>query len=153
MDEQEQKAIDDIEKYGCHVIHVFEEEDYPRFTYSIGIERKTGCPDLIITGLKRELAHWMINEYNKRVREDEKFEPSKYYEGYLDGFVVTFLNMSKEHYKEYLGWGLWYNKGDNFNMLQLVFPSTSGVWPWDENASEDFKWFQPLLNVQTNKAN
>ncbi len=150
MDENEQKAIDDIEKFGCHIIHVFEEDEYPRFTYSIGIEKTKNHPDLIITGLKRELAHWMINEFNRRIKEGEVFKPSIYYKDFLDGFDVTFLEMSKEHYEEYLGWGLWYNKGDNFNMLQLVFPSTSGVWPWDKNVSEDFTWFQPLLNVQAN---
>ena len=39
MDEYEQKALDDIEKHGCHVLHVMEEDNYPRFTYSIGIEK------------------------------------------------------------------------------------------------------------------
>ena len=151
MDEYEQKAIDDIEKYGCHILHVMEEDDLPRFSYSIGIEKTTGKPDLIIIGLKQEIAHWMINEYNNRVKEGEAFLPGEFYEGYLDGFNISFLEVSKEHYKEYFGWGLWYNNGDNFNMLQLVYPSTSGVWPWDEGVSEDFLWFQPLLRAQANK--
>ena len=147
MDEYEQKAIDDIEKFGCHILHVMEEDDYPRFTYSIGIEKKTNKPDLIITGLKREIANWMINEYNRRVIEGEVFESSKYYDDFLEGIQVTFVEVDKKHYKEYFGWGLWYNNGDNFKMLQLVYPSTSGVWPWDEGAPEDFTWFQPLLNA------
>lgn len=147
MDEHEQKAIDDIAKYGCHILHVMEEGEYPRFTYSIGIEKATGQPDIIITGLKKELAHWMINEYNRRINEGEIFEASKYYNDYLEGFEVTFIEVAKEHYKDYCGWGLWYNKGDNFKMLQLVYPSTSGVWPWDEGAPEDFIRFQPLLKA------
>ena len=122
-----------------------EEGEYPRFTYSIGIEKTTGQPDLIITGLKRELAHWMINEYARRIKEGEAFEPSKYYNDFLEGFEVTFIEVAKERYKEHFGWGLWYNKGYNFKMLQLVYPSTSGVWPWDDGAPDDFKWFQPLL--------
>jgi len=147
MDEYEQKAIDDIESFGCHILHVMEEGEYPRFTYSIGIEKTINKPDLIITGLKYEIAHWMINEYNRRVSEGEVFEPSKYYDGFLDGFQVSFVEVEKEYYDEYFGWGLWYNNGDNFNMLQMVYPSTSGVWPWDNEAPEDFAWFQPLLNA------
>ena len=147
MDEHEQKALDDIEKHGCHILHVMEEDDYPRFTYSIGIEKTTNKPDIIITGLKRELAHWMINEYRRRILEGEVFEPMEFYQGFLEGFDITFVEVDKKHYEEYLGWGLWYNKGTNFNMLQLVFPSTSGVWPWNENASEEFTWIQPLLNA------
>ena len=73
MNEQEQKAINDIEQYGCHLLHVTGDDDYPRFTYSIGIEKKTNQPDLIIIGLKPELAQWMINEYNRRSERRRDF--------------------------------------------------------------------------------
>lgn len=146
MDEYDQKAIDDIETYGCHILHIMEDEEHPRFSYSIGIEKSTSKPDLIIYGLKNEIAQWMINEYNRRIRNGEEFEPSKLYSGFLDGFDVAFIEVAKKHYKDHFGWGLWYNKGDDFKMLQLVFPSTSGVWPWDKEAPKDFAWFQPLLN-------
>ncbi len=146
MDEYEQKAIDDIDEFGCHILHVMEEDENPGFTYSIGIEKNTKKPDVIITGLKNEVAQWIINEYNKRVKNGETFEPSKYYRGFLDGFDITFIEVSKKHYKEYLGWGLWYNKGPSFKMLQMVYPSTLGLWPWDKEAPEDFTWLQPLLN-------
>jgi len=64
MDKDEEKAINDMEKYGCHILHVMEEGECPGFSYSIGIEMSAGQPELIITGLKQELAHWIINEYN-----------------------------------------------------------------------------------------
>ena len=147
MDESEKKVIEDIEEYGCHIVHVFEEGDYPRFTYSIGIEKKTKQPDIIITGLKRELAHWVINEYNRRVKAGEKFEINKFYSEFLDGFDITFRPVAKKNYGNYLGWAIWYYAGEDFNVFQLVFPSTKGIWPWDKEASEDFKWFQPLLNA------
>ena len=146
MDQYEQKALDDINETGCHILHVMEEGDYPRFTYSIGIEKTTSQPDLIITGLKQELSIWIINEYNRRIKEGEIFKPTKYYNDFLGEFDVTFVEVKKEHYKEYLGWGLWYNKGDDFKVLQLVYPSTSGIQPWDKEATDDFIWFQPLLN-------
>lgn len=63
MDRAEKKCLDDIEKYGCHIIHVFEEGELPPFSYSVGLERSIGRPELIIIGLRRELAHYMINEY------------------------------------------------------------------------------------------
>ena len=42
MDADEQKALDDIEKYGCHIIYVMAEGEAPPFSYSIGIWRSTG---------------------------------------------------------------------------------------------------------------
>ena len=40
MDVMDQKALDDIEEFGCHVINVMEGEGEPQFTYSIGINQK-----------------------------------------------------------------------------------------------------------------
>ena len=35
MDQYEEKALKDIEQYGCHILHVMEEGEYPGFSYSI----------------------------------------------------------------------------------------------------------------------
>ncbi|MCU7806895.1 MAG: DUF4262 domain-containing protein [Candidatus Thiodiazotropha sp. (ex Semelilucina semeliformis)] len=146
MDEHEQKAVDNIEEYGCHVMHIFAEDNLPRFTYSVGIYGKTKQPELIVMGLKREVAHTLVNDYSSFVKEGRVFNPGEYYSDFLDGYDVTFIEVAKEHYEEYFGWDIWYYKGKSFPVLQLVFPDKSGVWPWEERASEDFKWYQPLLN-------
>ena len=129
----DKKALEDIEEYGCHILHIIEEGEYPRFSYSIGIQKQTGQHDLIVTGLKRDLAHRIINEYNHRVRVGEIFQPNEFYSGFLEKFEVTFKEVEKRHYREYFGWGLWLYKGDDFRVLQLIYPSTSGVWPWDKD--------------------
>jgi len=95
--------------------------------------------------LKQELAHWMINEYNNRVKAGEVFEPNKYYSGFLENFDVTFREVEKQHYPEYFGWARWLYKGDNFSVLQLIYPSTSGFWPWDTEAPDDYTWCIPRL--------
>ncbi len=107
MDKYEEKALSDIDEYGCHILNVLEDEENPRFSYSIGIEKYTNQPEIIVTGLKQEIAQWMINEYNNRVRAGELFEENKYYEGFLDQFEVTFKKVEKIHYREYFGWGHW----------------------------------------------
>ena len=145
MDQYEEKALSDIEEYGCHVLSVMEEAEYPGFTYSIGIEKKTKQPEVIITGLKQEIAHWMVNEYNNRVKAGEVFEAGKFYPDFLEGFDVTFKEVEKKHYTEYFGWGRWLYNGNDFRVLQLVYPTTAGIWPWEANASEDYKWYIPKL--------
>lgn len=37
MDPAEKKARADIERFGCHVVHVLAEGDLPAFSYSVGI--------------------------------------------------------------------------------------------------------------------
>ncbi len=148
LDEHEQKALDNIEKYGCHVLHIFEGEEQPRFSYSIGIGKQQGRPDLIVVGLKRKLAHSVINNYKDRLLNGETFEPGKYYSDFLGGFDVCFIDVEKSHYKEYFGWGLWLNGGDDFDMLQLIWPTTEGEWPWSPDKSEFYEWAQPILNIE-----
>lgn len=69
MDQAEAKRIADIEKYGCHIIHIRAEDDLPPFSYSVGIQRSSGAPEVVVFGLKLSIAGWVINEYNRRVRE------------------------------------------------------------------------------------
>ena len=146
LDKNEQKALNDIEEYGCHVLHIMEGEGQPQFTYSIGIGKQQGKPDLIVVGLKRELSHSLINNYKDRLLDGETFEPGKYYSDFLGGFDVCFIAVDKAYYKEYLGWGLWLNEGDDFEMLQLIWPTTEGTWPWSPDKSEFYQWAQPILN-------
>lgn len=146
MDEKDQKALNDIEEYGCHVIHVMEGDGEPSFTYSIGINQKQCKPDLIILGLKRELSLAVVNNYKDRLLQGEEFTSGKYYPDFLGNFDVCFVKVSKKNYREFFGWGLWLHEGDDFDMFQLVWPTTDGIWPWDSEKPEYYEWVQPILN-------
>lgn len=145
MDEEERKALSDIEEYGCHILHVLEEDELPGFSYSIGIQKTTGQPELIVTGLRQHLAHWIINEYNTRIRNGEAFLPDNYYDGFIENYPVTFKQVQEKKYAEYLGWARWLYDGNGFNTLQLIYPSKFGLWPWDKEAPKEFTFFIPRL--------
>lgn len=146
MDERDQKALNNIEEYGCHVLSVLEGEGKPPFTYSIGINKKQNKPDIVILGLKAELALSVANNYKDRLLKGEEIVPGKYYDGFLGNFDVCFIRVSKKHYDEYFGWAQRLHRGDDFNVLQMIWPTTDGTWPWDEEKSEFYKWAQPILN-------
>jgi len=145
MDRGEQKALADIDRYGCHVIHVLEEDELPSFTYSVGIQRSSGRPEGVIVGLKQPLAHSVINEYNRRAQEGEVFTPGEQYSGFIEGFDLVVERVDPEFYHEYFGWNLWLYGGPEFDVIQLVWPSTDGVWPWQIDAPASFRDWQPLL--------
>jgi hypothetical protein len=44
-----------------------------------------------------------------------------------------------------MGWDIWLYGGGPFDALQLIYPTTSGVWPWDAEADEWLRVWQPLL--------
>jgi uncharacterized protein DUF4262 len=145
MDAAKRKALDDIEKFGCHVMHVIEEGDFPPFAYSVGITKTTGAPEAIVIGLKQPLAHFVINEYHNRIRAGEKFVPGQLYSGFLEGFECLIELVPKEAYEEHVGWDMWLYGGKNFELVQLIYPTTDGVWPWSSEASEYFRKRQPVL--------
>lgn len=145
MDAGEQKALDDIEQFGCHILHIMAEGELPSFSYTVGIQRTSNAPELIVVGLKRPIAHFVLNEYNRRVRKGEHFGDGQFSGGFLEGFDCLFREVDRANYKEYLGWGLWLYGGDGFNALQLVYPNTRGVWPWQHDANQWFKSWQPIL--------
>jgi Domain of unknown function (DUF4262) len=147
MDANERKALANIEQYGCHIIYVMAENDLPPFAYTIGIQRTSKAPELMVIGLKQPIAHFILNEYNRRVQKGEKFSEDQMYSGFLEGFECTFKKVDRTHYPEYLGWSLWLYDREEFDTLQIVYPNTSGIWPWQNEASTWFKSWQPLLSA------
>jgi hypothetical protein len=147
MNSGEQKALDDIGRYGCHVLHVLEEGELPPFSYSVGIHKTSNEPEIIVVGLEEPIAHFIVNEYNGRVRAGERFKIGACYSGFIEGFECQVRAVDPSRFKEYMGWCLWFYKGPNFHAIQLVYPTTTGIWPWEPKASESFRAWQPLLDT------
>ena len=145
LDDDEKKALANIEQYGCHILYVLGEGDLPPFVYSVGIQKKTGAPELVVVGLKQPISHFVVNEYNRRVIAGERFPDGATAEGFLQGFPCLLRSVDRRHYQEYFGWNRWLYGGNEFDVLQMIYPSTDGIWPWDADASEYFKTRQTLL--------
>lgn len=145
MDAGEQKALRDIEQFGCHVIHVLAEREHPPFAYSVGIQQSSNTPELIVIGLKQPVAHFVINEYNRRIRAGVRFVDGDLADAFLEGFDCFFRIVDRSHYRQYLGWNIWLYRGESFDAMQLLYPDTSGHWPWQREASDWFRSWQPIL--------
>ena len=51
------RILEDIRKYGCHVIQVQGNGPHPSFAYSVGIGRTSDSPDVCIFGQPAPAAH------------------------------------------------------------------------------------------------
>lgn len=145
-EEGEAKALADIAEYGLHVMSVMEDGDLPPFTYSLGIEQSLGMPELIVIGLKSGVAHSAINECYRQMKADPSIGPGSRIADLLGGgFECLIGEVAPEKAKEYMYWTSWLYKGNGFRTLQIIFPNTSGVFPWEPEANDWFKSWQPLL--------
>jgi len=150
-DKFEEKAISDINEYGLHIINVMEDEDLPGFSYSVGLWHTYKHPEILIIGLKNELAMWILNEIAHRNKNGlEQLQPQHHYDGFIENHQCKFFTIPQHHYKNYVGWNLWLYNGDDFPLLQCVWPTTDGVFPYEEDAPDWFKKWQPVLeNIKT----
>lgn len=151
--DEDRQMLSNVQEYGCHIVLVEHAPDtepaLPPFAYSIGLYSNFGHPEIVVHGLpNHDLVAYMINHTCDLAREGNGLVSGVRYDDFLVGFQVETSDVHPSHYRELFGYGLWYYKGQLFPVLQLVFPTTQGVWPWDEDASEDFLYVQPVLNWQ-----
>ncbi|NJN51772.1 MAG: DUF4262 domain-containing protein [Gammaproteobacteria bacterium] len=144
--DNDRKIARDVEAYGCHVISVFDpEETHPPFSYSVGIQATSQAPEAIVIGLSSQLGHAMINEYNTRVRQRVEFRRGIQYTGFLEGFGIYVEPTRSDRLSEYTLGCTRYYKGSPYAVVQLIYPTTSGLWPWQTQAPERYKANQPML--------
>ncbi len=144
--EADARALADIDLHGLHILNVGADGDLPPFSYSIGIEKSLGLPELIVIGLKPEVAQYAINECYAQMKTGARIVPGAYVEGLLGGGFKCYIGeMSPSRYKAYMGWALWLYKGNGFRAWQIVYPNTSGVFPWEPQTTDWFKNWQPIL--------
>ena len=143
--DEDQKLFDDIEKHGLHVLHILGEEEYPPFSYSVGLYKTYNHPEIIVIGLKQQLAHIIINYIAEDIKNGIKYDPFSWSTDILDNFKCLFIPVNKSNYKEYVGYDRWYYKGDDFPLLQCIYPTTKGIYPWEDAWPDNIKKLQPLL--------
>jgi hypothetical protein len=142
----DKRVADDVQRYGCHVISVFDpEQKEPCFSYSVGIQETSGAPEAIVIGLRPELGGFIINEYNRQVRSGRKFRRGVPYPKFLRGFSVYIEPVLGRRNAEYTYGCDRYYKDAPYAVVQIIYPNTSGVWPWSRAADAWFESNQPML--------
>jgi hypothetical protein len=144
--EREQNIIDTIAKYGWQVTMIESDGYSPSYAYTIGLTNSFGHPELIIMGLGIQLMTELLNIAGDLIKNRKEIQLNKDYVDFLEGYNCQFIKMHLDYYSDYLGYGIWYNKGKNFLTYQLVWPNKKGNFPWDKRDDENFDFRQPLLD-------
>lgn len=145
-DEPERRAIEDVTKFGIHILQVFNEDlSTPCFSYTVGLWHTHRHPEVILFGLKDDLCRSVLNDLNREIGKGRSFAAGSSAEQVLEGFRVYFETVPSEQYREYLGWNRWFYGGDEFEAVQMIWPNTLGVFPWQKEASPYLRWIEPIL--------
>src|SRR5437667_10027912 len=76
-DDGERKVLDDIAKYGWHCLNILEENGQPPWAFSIGLFQTWKHPELIVFGLKRDVAHEILNIIATGLAEHRRIDLSR----------------------------------------------------------------------------
>jgi len=148
MDESEQKVIDDINHHGWYVMRVFDPQGKePNFAYSIGLYETFKHPEIVVIGLGLDTMHQFINVIGEEIRSGKTFSTGVKYEQFTNNFNNQFVAVDKRHYKEYFGWANWYYKGEDFPVLQFVWPDKNNKFPWEKEFNPELKNWELVLNI------
>ncbi len=141
----EKKLVDGVMTYGCHIIQVRAENTIPGWSYTIGLFEMLHQPEIIAIGLKESLAHSVLNEVARRFKGGARFD-----EGHRESELVAnveceFRRVEKRWLRQAMGYAIWFYGGDDFPVLQCIYPDLSNVFPWEEAFDSSWRGNQPLL--------
>lgn len=146
QDDHDRKLLADVQGHGWHVIGVEADEEGPGFAYSIGLFHTFRHPEFIVFGLTVKVMHPIINSIGEQVRKGSKFGHLDEADDVVEGYNVCFHTVERKHYREYLGYARWFYQGDDFPILQCVWPDKEHRYPWHPDFNENLAARQPVLS-------
>jgi hypothetical protein len=89
--------------------------------------------------------HGMLSHIADRIKSGVRFDHGTDADDILDGYRCLFRSIPPHEIPEYLGFAHWFYKGAAFPALQCIWPDRAGLYPWDEEASNELRRRQPIL--------
>lgn len=135
-----------IQKNGHTVMGVFESDEQPTFSYTIGLTEKYDHPELIIMGLSLEASAAMLNTIADRVKMGEKlFEGMAIKE--VASVDLTARDAEGERACDFALHAEFRYSRTNYKprYIQIVWPDEKGNFPWDAQFNERLRSMQIQL--------
>jgi hypothetical protein len=87
-----------------------------------------------------------VNVIGIDIQNGMKFHPDRVYEGILQKpHRVCFKEVEPTHYRDHVGYALWFYEADPFPLMQCFWSDELGRFPWDQDCSPYCREWQPLL--------
>jgi hypothetical protein len=154
-DKFEQKIIDDVEEFGWFGLSVAPrtDSDDPEewFTYTIGLPKSHGWPELICFGLGSQIAQCVLTDAIAEC-ESKQVHPHAGLEltDTLNGYSARLVDASAIP-DSYFGSAIWYAREAGTPVpparLQLFWPDKAGNFPNDPNCSTEVRQMQTPSEV------
>ena len=131
-DDYDRKLLSDVEGHGLHLVGIDDEDEGPAYVFSVGIFHTLDHPEICLFGLNstRTMGQ-IINGIGNLIKSGQSFDDWEESDDVLDGYSCMFRTVDPKLYREYFGYARWFYEGDDFPMLQCVWPDGDHSFPWD----------------------
>lgn len=142
------KVLNDIQTFGWHTTGVFaqEGEEGPEWAFSIGLYHSFMHPEVILFGLPLETCMDLVNAIGTEIKAGKRYESEHDYDDILQApYRCAFKEVHRCHYRDHVGYAMWFYEKDAFPLLQCFWPDKQGLFPWEAGCNDYVKESQPLL--------
>jgi hypothetical protein len=138
------KVVENIEKYGSHVVQISLSNFVPGWSFTIGLYELLRQPEVIVIGLKPDLAISVLNEIARRMREG-RFQPETRASDLMGNVECEFRLIERKWLRQTMGYAVWFYGDDNFPAIQCIYPDMNNKLPWEQGFDKSWRDRQPLL--------
>jgi hypothetical protein len=117
-------------------------DEGPAFAYTVGLPHQFGHPELVMSGQRGELMHRALNAAARMVQQGHDFRAGVLTENVIGRFPVLAEHLTVEACQELLRFSWWFHRWPGPG-VQLVWPDTAGIWPWQPGATTMATDLQP----------
>jgi hypothetical protein len=146
LSDEDERTISHVEEFGCSVVSVKRTTHGLGWSYTVGVFDTCSKPEIITVGLQPDTAHFALNEAAKLLRAGVDLTTGRHRDliGQVD---CEFRPVDRKWVEQLMGWALWYYDGDDFPVVQAVYPDLLNRFPEDEEFDKSFE--QPLMQSDT----
>ncbi len=138
LDDAERAFVAKVREHGWFDTAVFGDTEGPGFSFTTGLWVNTGQPELIMFGMKREIAHNVFWELFREAKAGLPLPVGEPTDRAFENLLAYAFPVAKRFYRDHLGWSRWFYGNDEFPCLQIVWPDRSGIFPWEQGFDTDF---------------
>jgi hypothetical protein len=145
LEPNEKKLVDDVEKFGCHIIHVRSDDHLPGWSYTVGLYEMLGQAEVIVVGLKTDTAQSLLNQTAKRMKSGLRIEEGLRQRELLADVECEFRKVEHRLLRRVVGYASWFYGGDEFPVYQCIYPDLENRFPWQDGFDASWRNRQALL--------
>lgn len=146
LSDSDRKVYEDVESHGWHVVKISEDANTSGWAFTVGLYATFGHPEVVLFGLREATMHQLLNFIGEGIRAGKAYEQGKAYTDVIENYECRFESVDRAWYRPFLGMAQWFYEGQDFPVLQCVWPDQDGKWPWECPGDLAWSGVQPVLS-------